>query len=111
MKVYVIMSTYQNETPCVEEVFLNEQKANHYLEQQKMLYPFYEYSVIEKTLNAEEEKFSSELKEYCAQREKDISSIARCPRCGSTAQVKLVRVDYETESCDYRCGCGLIFTY
>lgn len=111
MKIYLVMSIYQNETPCVEEVFLNESRAERYMKKEKELYPFYEYTIIEKELNAEEERFAMELKDYCNQRENDMASIVKCPRCGSTAQVKLVRVDYETESCDYRCGCGLIFTY
>lgn len=31
----------------------------------------------------------------------------KCPNCGSTAQVKLVRVKYDRD--EYKCGCGCEF--
>ena len=40
----------------------------------------------------------------------------KCPNCGSTAQVKVIDVEFEDDPCGairyktYKCGCGRIFT-
>ena len=40
----------------------------------------------------------------------------KCPNCGSTAQVKLIYVEFEEDPCGairyktYKCGCGRLFT-
>ena len=40
----------------------------------------------------------------------------KCPNCGSTAQVKVIDVEFEDDPFgiirykDYKCGCGHIFT-
>ena len=42
--------------------------------------------------------------------------MVKCPNCGSTAQVKVIDVEFEGDPCgairykDYKCGCGHIFT-
>ena len=39
----------------------------------------------------------------------------KCPNCGSTAQVKVIDVEFEEDPCGairyktYKCGCGRIF--
>ena len=39
----------------------------------------------------------------------------KCPNCGSTAQVKVIDVEFEEDLCGviryktYKCGCGRIF--
>ena len=42
--------------------------------------------------------------------------MVKCPNCGSTAQVKVIVVEFEEDPCGairyktYKCGCGRIFT-
>ena len=33
--------------------------------------------------------------------------MTRCPNCGSTAQVRLIRIKYDRH--EYKCGCGYEF--
>lgn len=41
--------------------------------------------------------------------------MVKCPNCGSTAQVKVIDVEFEEDPCGairyktYKCGCGRIF--
>lgn len=40
----------------------------------------------------------------------------KCPNCGSSAQKKVIKIEFEEDSCGairyitYECGCGHIFT-
>ena len=41
--------------------------------------------------------------------------MVKCPNCGSTAQVRVIEVEFEEDPCGairyktYKCGCGRIF--